>query len=116
MINNRMNRMRPTFFNGGDNNMGNEAIPPMQQSPSNAKALQKRLQKVSFALVEVVLYLDAYPNCERAKKYYKELASEYHTLISTLAKMGVPTSSMSVQGNEWTWIKGPWPWEYEANV
>ena len=64
----------------------------------------------------MVLYLDAYPNCEKAKKYYKELASEYHSLVSTLAKMGMPMSSMCVQGNEWTWTKGPWPWEYEANV
>ena len=115
MINNRMNRARQAFYNGSNGNMNGTAT----QSPinqSNIKALQKRLQKVSFALVETVLYLDAYPNCEKAKKYYKELSDERHTLVSTLAKAGVPTSSTIVQGNEWTWTKGPWPWEYEANV
>ena len=115
MINNRMNRARGAFYNGGDN-MSNGSNTQMPTNPSNVKALQSKLQKVSFALVEVVLYLDAYPNCERAKKYYRELSDERHALISTLSKMGMPMSSMSVQGNEWTWTKGPWPWEYEANV
>ena len=116
MINNRMNRARQAFYNGGNSNMngGNQQTPI---TPSgNIKALQKRLQKVNFALVETVLYLDAYPNCERAKKYYKELSDERHMLISTLAKAGMPMSNMYVQDNDWSWIKGPWPWEYEANV
>ena len=114
MINNRMNRMRQAFYNGNNTGMGSaEQIPNM---PSNLKALQKKLQKVSFALVETVLYLDAYPNCEKAKKYYKELSEERDMLINTLSKAGMPMSSMNVIGNEWNWTKGPWPWEYEANV
>lgn len=116
MINNRMNRVRGAFYNGNDGDMNNGVKPQMPSMPNNVKAMQKRLQKISFALVEVVLYLDAYPNCERAKKYYKELSDERHTLISALAKAGMPMSGMYVQGNEWTWTKGPWPWEYEANV
>ena len=115
MINNRMNRARQTFYNGGNGNM-NGAAPQAPINQSNIKALQKRLQKVSFALVELVLYLDAYPNCEKAKKYYKELSDERHSLVSALAKAGAPTSATIVQGDEWTWNKGPWPWEYEANV
>ena len=114
MINNRFNRARQAFYNGDDscgcNNQG------MPQNQGNVKAMQKRLQKISFALNELVLYLDAYPNCERAKKYYKELSEERHMLLSALAKAGMPMSGMYVQGNEWTWTNGPWPWEYEANV
>ena len=37
-------------------------------------------------------------------------------LIKALSKAGMPMSNMNVEGNEWTWTKGPWPWEYEANV
>ena len=115
MINNRFNRAIQAFYNGDENNM-NTQTPNMPNVPNNIKSMQKRLQRVSFALVELVLYLDAYPNCEKAKKYYKELSDERHTLISNLAKAGMPMSGMYVQGNEWTWTKGPWPWEYEANV
>ena len=110
MINNRIQRSRQAFSNGN-------ASQNMPSKPAgNIKELQKRLQKVSFALVEVVLYLDAYPNCERAKKYYKELSDERDMLIKALSKAGMPMSNMNVQGNEWTWTHGPWPWEYEANV
>jgi spore coat protein JB len=118
MINNRFNRCRQAFYNGGDNNTGNPNNNQQQMPsiPNNVKSMQKRLQKVSFALVELVLYLDAYPTCEKAKKYYKELSDERDMLVKALSKAGMPMSSMNVQGNEWTWINGPWPWEYEANV
>ena len=112
MINNRFNRSRQAFYGGDDNNVNTQ----MPNIPNNIKSMQKRLQKVSFALVEVVLYLDAYPNCEKAKKYYRELSDERDMLIKALSKAGMPMSAMGVQGNEWVWNKGPWPWEYEANV
>ena len=65
MINNRMNRMRQTLYNPE-----NENVAQMPQKPNNnVKNLQKKLQKVNFAIVELVLYLDAYPNCEKAKNY-----------------------------------------------
>lgn len=82
----------------------------------NVKSAKERLQKVSFALVEAVLYLDAYPNCEKAKKYYMELKNERETLINALSGAGAPMSATAVEGNEWVWTNGPWPWEYEANV
>ena len=115
MINNRMSRMRGAFYNNGEG-MGNGANPQMPSMPNNVKGIQKRLQKISFALVELVLYLDAYPNCEKAKKYYRELSDERDMLLKALSKAGMPMSSMNVQGNEWTWTDGPWPWEYDANV
>ena len=115
MINNRMNRMRQAFYNNGNELECNSNV-QMPNMPNNVKSMQKRLQKISFALNELVLYLDAYPNCEKAKKYYKELSDERDMLLKTLSKAGMPMSSMNVQGNEWTWINGPWPWEYEANV
>lgn len=113
MINNRMNRMRQTFYNDNNGDMVNMPQRPM---PANVKAMQKKLQKISFALVEAVLYLDAYPNCEKAKKFYKELSAEREALVKALSKAGMPMSALEVEGNEWVWTKGPWPWEYEANV
>lgn len=113
MINNRMNRMRQAFYNDASGNMG---ATPQKPMPNNVKAMQKKLQKISFALVETVLYLDAYPNCEKAKKLYKELSAEREALVNALSKAGMPMSALEVEGNEWVWTKGPWPWEYEANV
>ena len=108
MINNRMSRNRQAFCNS----MPSEPTKPA----GNVKELQKKLQKVSFALVEAVLYLDAYPNCEKAKRYYQELKNERHELVKALTDAGMPMSSMMVKDGEWSWVNGPWPWEYEANV
>lgn len=113
MINNRMSRMRQAFYN--DNN-GDTVNTPQKPSPSNVRSIQKRLQKISFALTETVLYLDAYPNCEKAKSFYRELFKERDMLLKALSDMGMPMTAMQVEGNEWTWTNGPWPWEYEANV
>ena len=37
-------------------------------------------------------------------------------LAKKLAEYGNPMNVMSNLGDEWDWIKSPWPWEYEANV
>ena len=116
MINNRMNRMRQTLYNPENGNMGQQTPQKPTTPNGNVRAMQKKLQKVSFALVELVLYLDAYPNCEKAKKYYKELLAERDALIQALSSAGFPMSAMNVHNNEWIWTNGPWPWEYEANV
>ena len=108
MINNRMARSRLAFSNDPQNTPARPA--------GNVKELQKKLQKVSFALVETVLYLDAYPNCEKAKRYYAELKNERHELLKALYESGMPMSAMMVKDGEWSWVNGPWPWEYEANV
>lgn len=108
MINNRMARSRQAFSNDPQNTPARPA--------GNVKELQKKLQKVSFALVETVLYLDAYPNCEKAKRYYAELKNERHELLKALYESGMPMSATMVKDGEWSWVNGPWPWEYEANV
>ena len=76
MINNRMARSRQAFYN-------NTTSTPVRPA-GNTKELQKKLQKISFALVETVLYLDAYPNCEKAKNYYRELKKERESILKAL--------------------------------
>lgn len=82
----------------------------------NTSSLLKRLRKVDFAIVDTMLYLDAYPHCKAALEYYKKLVTERHELAKKLAEYGSPMNAMSNLGDEWDWIKSPWPWEYEANV
>ena len=77
---------------------------------------KKRLQKVDFALVETVLYLDAYPHCRVALDYYHKLLAEREKLVAALADGGSPISAYSNTSCEsWDWIDGPWPWQFDAN-
>ena len=80
------------------------------------KAILSKLQAVDFSLVDVVLYLDAYPNCKKAIEYYHKLLAEKEMLTKKLTEMGIPINNMSNAGEHWKWTDGPWPWEYEANI
>ena len=94
---------------------------------SNTSSLLKRLRKVDFAIVDTMLYLDAYPHCKAALEYYKKLVTERHELAkklvaesrelrAELADAGMPMRATDNSSDSWRWIDSPWPWEYEANV
>lgn len=78
--------------------------------------LMNRLRKVDFAIVDTVLYLDAYPNCKAAMENYKKLIPEREMLMQKLAELGKPMTCYENFSDTWEWINSPWPWEYEANV
>ena len=88
----------------------------MQSGGANIGNLIKKLRKIDFAIVDTVLYLDAYPHCKAALEYYKKLVAEREELSKKLSELGNPMSCMANLGDGWDWIKSPWPWEYEANV
>ena len=84
---------------------------------SNCKATLARLQTLDFAIVDTVLYLDAYPECRAALDYYHKLLAERDTLAATLANTcRMPMTNMeNVNRDTWDWTRGPWPWESDAN-
>ena len=74
------------------------------------------LQKLDFSIYEIVLYLDAYPECEEALSMYnhlvaqrKEIAAEYERQCGPISIMGNKSTT------SWDWVKGSLPWEYGAN-
>lgn len=95
--------------NGGCNSQGGGVN-------TNTAPLLKRLRKVDFAIVDTMLYLDAYPHCKAALEYYKKLLAERRELRDKLANAGMPMSATDNSTDSWRWIDSPWPWEYEANV
>ena len=107
---NRMNRS--SMFSPACTAMNNNVNSPMGSSKN---ILLKKLQKVDFSLVDIVLYLDAYPHCKKALDYYHKLLAERKDLLEKLNEMGVVITNMSNTADTWDWSKSPWPWEYEAN-
>lgn len=78
--------------------------------------LNKRLQQIEFALADVILYLDAYPNCDKALEYYHRLLAERDELLDAInTQCGPMTNFSNVSTQNWQWIDGPWPWQSEAN-
>lgn len=80
------------------------------------RELQNKLRAVDFALVELTLYLDAYPDCAEALAYYHRLREERTRLAGSMNEQGAPlTHRDNHSQSSWQWVKTPWPWEPEAN-
>jgi len=79
--------------------------------------LMKTIQTLAFSLHETVLYLDGHPNDRRAISYYNTQNEKLQNAVAVYEENFGPLTANGFRGtDEWTWIKGPWPWKYEANV
>ena len=79
--------------------------------------LMKKIQTLSFAVHETVLYLDGHPDDRLAVSYYNTQNAKLSQAISEYEDTFGPLTQNGFEGNgDWTWINGPWPWKYEANV
>lgn len=72
-----------------------------------------RLSAVQFAAWELHVYLDTHPLDKRAAMRYKELISQYQTLLADYEEQYGPVI-MPATGNDW--LDGPWPWETEKEA
>lgn len=86
-----------------------------RMSACNGNGLKEKLQAVSFALYETVLYLDAHPDCAEALSHYNDLVGELEELTEQYEKSYGPLTIFDNQTNTWEWVSSPWPWEAEAN-
>ena len=80
--------------------------------PNNCEQTLQKLRQIDFALYDVILYLDAYPNCRKALSYYhsliemqRKLKAEYESHYGPLTAFGNESKST------WEWTATPWPWE-----
>ena len=87
------------------------------ENGSECKKMMAQLQKVEFAMIDTILYLDAYPCSAEALKYYHKLKDERAMLIEELSeKCNMPITSFdNISTDTWYWIDNPWPWEHSAN-
>lgn len=79
---------------------------------NNRNSVINQLFEASFAVDDVILYLDTHPNDKNALQYYQNAAAcrmaakrEYEAQCGPLTVDQVDVS----QG--WKWEQGPWPWE-----
>ena len=65
-----------------------------------------------LAVYDALLYLDAYPYNEDAKKYFVEMTeNEKHAVCEYEKNYGPLTASASAEYEGWQWSEGPWPWQ-----
>ena len=78
--------------------------------------LARQIDAVEFALVETILYLDAYPENRSALEFYQALLAERTRLVEQYEKTVGPLTALGNRSNTtWEWVNTPWPWETAAN-
>ena len=85
----------------------------MDQTQSrDCKQLYARLQRLDFAIVELALYLDSYPDNVAALDYYHKLIAERETVAKAYAQSCGPMTIMDNKNPaKWEWGQTPWPWQ-----
>ena len=88
--------------------------------PNDLKANSERediimqIDEQTFAIIEMNLYLDIYPNDKNAlNKFNSYLRKEKELINLYESKYGPMTISSPVQTDNWLWNNSPWPWEVQ---
>ena len=80
----------------------------MDQSQSkDCRALMARLSRLDFAIQELALYLDSYPDNADALDYYRKMVAERENV----AACGPITIYDNKNPARWEWGQSPWPWQ-----
>ncbi|MDE6035377.1 MAG: spore coat protein CotJB [Ruminococcus sp.] len=74
--------------------------------------LYNKIQKYSFAIKELNLYLDTHPDCRRALTLF----NKYNGLLKSAEeeyarRFGPVNPTQTNDSQHWSWIDEPWPWE-----
>ena len=85
----------------------------MLKPTSKKEELLFNLLMYKFALIDLDIYLDNYPNDTKCINIYNKYLAEEKKLSDQYEKnYGPLTLSSDYLGDKyWKWIKSPWPWE-----
>jgi spore coat protein JB len=79
---------------------------------SDCDMLLKQVFLTSFAVDDVVLYLDTHPGDKDALNYYYYVADLRKKAVEAYQEQCGPLMNDGVMDeNCWTWLQDPWPWE-----
>ena len=74
------------------------------------------VQVLAFAVQELALYLDTHPEDMEALELYRQYQQLYRKSAQEYAQNNRPLNHAApAQGDAYTWLDDPWPWEYAAN-
>ncbi len=77
--------------------------------------LARRIHAYDFAILEIGLFLDTHPCDSAALAKRQDLQVQRDALVAEYEANYGPyvVTDRDIQGEKWTWVDGPWPWEYE---
>lgn len=83
-------------------------------SRMSRQQLLNHINEVSFAVVDISLYLDTHPDDTEAMQYFREQSHMRNMAMNDYAKMYGPLTidtADDAASESWEWVTQPWPWE-----
>ncbi|MDD6037198.1 MAG: spore coat protein CotJB [bacterium] len=84
---------------------------------SRQEAMKLEIDMISFALNDLMLYLDTHPDCEKGLTLFGQLQKRRHDLLKEYASCYYPLTQDSMNGDatghdgSFSWSECPAPWE-----
>ena len=76
--------------------------------------LLNKIDEYSFAVVDLLLYLDTHPDDCRAKEDFFKYSCARNDAMKEYARMYGPLTMDTIKESDeehWKWVYQPWPWE-----
>lgn len=74
------------------------------------------IQALAFAVQELALYLDTHPEDRKALELYQQYQRLYAECMEKhQAHLGPTNHQTPTDGDTYSWLDDPWPWEFAAN-
>ncbi len=86
----------------------------MQNQKSQRSCLMQAINEVSFAVNDIILYLDTHPEDEKALTFFADASARRNKLLNEYAEKYGPLiidNAAKNSENSWKWMEQPFPWE-----
>lgn len=82
-------------------------------SKKDRKNMLREIQELEFYCVELNLYLDNHPDCERALADYNMYTEKLINLKNIFEMKYGPLANFGFSPSQfpWQWVEEPWPWQ-----
>ena len=84
---------------------------------NSRRQLLKKLNEVSFAVDDLLLYLDTHPTDPKALELFTQVSSRRNHLLKEYSSLYGPLTIDSATDSDlstWQWAQQPFPWEQEG--
>ena len=83
---------------------------------TDREALLKKISTYQFAVLDMQIYLDTHPGDAETLESIGVFKRKLAPLVEQYEKKYSPLTKNANEGNNWSWIKAPWPWECEEDA
>ena len=89
----------------------------MRKQPSPRCSFLQQINEVSFAVNDMLLYLDTHPEDQKELRYFSDISDRRNQLMAEYAEkygpLTIDSAAVSSE-NAWKWSQQPFPWEKEG--